>query len=104
MAMFRGSENCVRTPPAARLVDPDDSASRSSRADVDARFREVEGDARPDGAASDDDDVRLAREVGHPRTRFRRKKRRFAGRSARRRIRYGYQSGPNGVATSTLWL
>ena len=30
--MLSGSENCVRTPPAALLVDPDESASRSSRA------------------------------------------------------------------------
>src|SRR5947207_14651984 len=29
------------------------------------------------------------------------KKSRLAGRSARRRIRYGYQSGPKGVATRT---
>ena len=33
---------------------------------------------------------------------FRKKKRRLAGRSPSRRIRYGYHSGPYGVATSTL--
>ena len=95
----------LRSDPARRTTGrPGRQRVAFEQGDVDARFREVEGDARPDGAASDDDDVRLAREVGHPRTRFLRKKRRFAGRSARRRIRYGYQSGPNGVATSTLWL
>ncbi len=36
------------------------------------------------------------------RTRLRAKNARFAGRSARRRIRYGYHSGPYGVATRTL--
>ena len=36
-----------------------------------------------------------------PRTRFRSRKPMFAGRSARRRMRYRYQSGPYGVATST---
>src|SRR6516165_2357151 len=31
IAMLRGSENWVRKPPAARLVDPEESDSRSSR-------------------------------------------------------------------------
>ena len=50
---------------------------------------EMEGDARPDGAAADDDDVGLTREttVGHRRTRLRARKRTLAGRSARRRMR-----------------
>ena len=39
---------------------------------------------------------------GQRRTRLRATKRTFAGRSARRRMRYGYHCGPNGVATSTL--
>src|SRR4029450_2854343 len=72
-------------------------------ADVGAGLREVERDARPDHAAPDDDDVGRARRGGHRRMRFFRKNPRFAGRSARRRIRYGYQSGPNGDATSTLY-
>ena len=37
----------------------------------------------------------------YPRARFRSRKPMFAGRSARRRMRYRYQSGPYGVATST---
>ena len=71
-------------------------------ADVDSGLGEVEGDARADDTASDDDDVRGGGERRHRRTRLRRKKPTFAGRSASRRMRYGYQSGPNGVATSTL--
>ena len=71
-------------------------------ADVDSGLGEVEGDARPDHAASDDDDLGGSRRRAHRRTRFLRKNPRFAGRSARRRMRYGYQSGPNGDATSTL--
>ena len=51
-----------------------------------SRLREVEGDARPDGAAADDDDLRVAGNR-HRRTRFRRKNRTFAGRSASRRMR-----------------
>ena len=70
--------------------------------DVDPGFGEVKGDARSDDAASDDDDLGGRRERAHRRTRFFRKNPRFAGRSARRRMRYGYQSGPNGDATSTL--
>ena len=74
------------------------------QADLDARLGEVERDARPDRATADDDDVRVfGHRHRHLLTRLRAKKRRFAGRSARRRIRYGYQSGPNGVATSTLY-
>ena len=42
------------------------------------------------------------RESGQRRTRLRATKSMFAGRSARRRMRYGYHCGPNGVATSTL--
>ena len=38
----------------------------------------------------------------YPRNVFFTKNRRFAGRSPSRRIRYGYHSGPYGVATSTL--
>jgi hypothetical protein len=30
MRMLTGSENCARTPPAARLVEPEASASRST--------------------------------------------------------------------------
>ena len=71
-------------------------------ADVDAGFGQVERGARADDTAPDDDDVRRGRERRHRRTRLRRKKPRLAGRSASRRMRYGYQSGPNGVATSTL--
>ena len=41
--------------------------------------------------------------AGHRRTRFLSTNRRLAGRSASRRIRYGYHSGPYGVATSTEW-
>ncbi len=63
---------------------------------------EVEGDARPDDAAADHDDIRTSREPAHLRTRLRRKNPRFAGRSASLRMRYGNQSGPNGAATSTL--
>ncbi len=70
--------------------------------DVDAGLREVESHARSDDAASDDDDLGGRRERAQRRTRFFRKNPRFAGRSARRRMRYGYQSGPNGEATSTL--
>ena len=61
--MFRGSENCVRTPPAARLVDPEESASRSSRQTPDPGLGEMERDARPDGAAADDDDLRVVGEL-----------------------------------------
>jgi hypothetical protein len=71
-------------------------------ADVHARLGEMEGGARADHAAPDDDDLGGGWENAHRRTRFFRKNPRFAGRSARRRMRYGYQSGPNGVATSTL--
>ena len=46
-------------------------------------------------------DVELLRQVLHFR-RLRTTNSRFAGRSASRRIRYGYHSGPYGVATSTL--
>ncbi len=38
----------------------------------------------------------------YPRNVFFTKNRRFAGRSPSRRMRYGYHSGPYGVATSTL--
>ena len=69
---------------------------------VDPGFGEVKGDARPDDAASDDDDLGGCRERAHRRRRFFRKNPTFAGRSARRRMRYGYQSGPKGDATSTL--
>ena len=102
IAIFSGSENWARMPPAARLVDPPASWSRSSRQTLDARLGEVECDARPDHAASDDDDFSGSGEIAHRRTRFFRKKPTFAGRSASRRMKYGYQSGPNGVATSTL--
>ncbi len=63
---------------------------------------EMERDARADDAAAHDDDVGLSGERSHRRTRLRRKKATLAGRSARRRMRYGYQSGPYGVATRTL--
>ena len=46
-------------------------------------------------------DVELLRQSLH-RIRLRTTNSRFAGRSASRRIRYGYHSGPYGVATSTL--
>ena len=72
-------------------------------AHVDPFLREVERDAGADGAASDDHHFGTGWEWRHRRRRLRRKKRRLAGRSASRRIRYGYQSGPNGVATSTLY-
>ena len=68
---------------------------------VDSGFREMECDARPDDAASDDHDLSGGGQA-HRRTRFLRKNPTFAGRSASRRMRYGYQSGPNGDATSTL--
>ena len=43
--MLRGSENCARTPPAALLVDPEASSSRSTRSTSrDAGLGEVEGD------------------------------------------------------------
>src|SRR4029453_3259945 len=71
-------------------------------ADVDSPLREVERDACPDDAASDDHDVGCGRERAHLRTRFLRKNARFAGRSGTRRMRKGYQSGPTGVATRTL--
>ena len=103
IAMLSGSENCARMPPAARLVEPHASCVALEQADVDAGLGEMERDARADRAAPDDDDLRPSRERGHRRTRFCRKNPRFAGRSASRRMRYGYQSGPNGVATSTLY-
>ena len=73
-------------------------------ADVDSGLGQVERDARPDDPAADDHDVGGDRPASgaHRRTRFFRKNPRFAGRSASRRMRYGYQSGPNGDATSTL--
>ena len=71
-------------------------------ADVDSRLGEVERGARPDHATSDDHDLGGRGRRGHFRTRFFRKNPRFAGRSARRRMRYGYQSGPKGDATRTL--
>ena len=69
---------------------------------VDAGLGEVERAAGPDDASADDDDVGCRGERRHRRTRFFRKNPRLAGRSASRRMRYGYQSGPNGAATSTL--
>src|SRR5579875_542298 len=39
----------------------------------------------------------------YPRTKFLAKNSTFAGRSASRRIRYGYHSGPYGVATNTSY-
>src|SRR5262249_32129423 len=71
-------------------------------AHVAAGLGEMERDARPDDAASDDHDAGYGRQRAHLRTRFLRKNPRFAGRSASRRMRYGYQSGPNGAATRTL--
>src|SRR5439155_11322070 len=47
--------------------------------------------------------VRRAGVLRYRRTAARTKSRRFAGRSASRRMRYGYHSGPYGVATSTLY-
>ena len=73
------------------------------QADIRACLREVERDARPDDASTDDDHVGGCGQRAHRRTRFLRKKPRFAGRSASLRMRYGYQSGPNGDATSTLY-
>ena len=62
---------------------------------ADAGLREVEPDARAHDTSADHDDLGArGKNLAHPRTRLRRKKKRFAGRSARRRIRYGYQSGP----------
>ena len=55
--------------------------------DVHARFGEVERRARADHASPDDDGVGPLGQAAHLRSRFRRKKRTFAGRSARRRIR-----------------
>ncbi len=71
-------------------------------ADVDAGLGEVERGTRSDHASSDDDDVGRRRERAHRRTRFRRKNATLAGRSASLRMKYGYQSGPYGAATSTL--
>ena len=65
-------------------------------ADVRARLREVERDARPDDASTDDDDVGGCGERAHRRTRFLTKKPRFAGRSASLRMRYGYHRGRTG--------
>ena len=74
------------------------------QADVHAGLGQVERDARADHSAAHHDDLGPPRERRrHRRTRLRRKNSRFAGRSASRRMRYGYQSGPYGVATSTLW-
>jgi len=69
---------------------------------ADSGLGQVERDARPDDPTADDHDVGGRRQSAHRRTRFFRKNPRFAGRSASRRMRYGYQSGPNGAATSTL--
>lgn len=57
------------------------------KADVDSGFGQMERDAAPDDAASDDYDVGGNGDVAHRRTRFFRKNPRFAGRSASRRIR-----------------
>ena len=58
MRMLSSSENCARTPPAARDVDPDASSSRSSSStSAHAGLGEVEGDARAHDAAADDDDL-----------------------------------------------
>src|SRR6185295_5848638 len=73
------------------------------QADIGACLRKVERDARPDDASTNDDHFCGQRERAHRRTRFLRKKPRLAGRSASLRMRYGYQSGPNGDATSTLY-
>ena len=56
--MLSSSENCVRTPPAARDVEPEASCVALEQQHVaHARLGEVERDARPDHAASDDHDL-----------------------------------------------
>ena len=70
-------------------------------ADVDSGLGEVEGDARADDPATDDDDVGALGEDSPP-DEVAQEEPDVRGRSASRRMRYGYQSGPNGVATSTL--
>jgi hypothetical protein len=62
--------------------------------DADARLGEMERGTRADHASPDDDGVGPPGQAAHLRTAFRRKNTRFAGRSARRRMKYGYQSGP----------
>ena len=96
MAMLSGSENCARKPPAARLVDPLASWSRSRRqtsTPASARWNATLVPMTPPPTTTTS---AAARERAHRRTRFLRKKPTFAGRSARRRMRYGYQSGPYG--------
>ena len=77
-----GSESACR--PAGRAAR---ELPALEEADVDSGLGEVERDARPDDAASDDHDVGCVRKRGHRRTRFLRKNPRFAGRSASRRMR-----------------
>ena len=52
-------------PPAARLVDPDASSSRSTSSTSHTRLGEVERGARADDASADDDDCRGGRQLAH---------------------------------------
>ena len=96
----------AREPVARRLrrrLDDVVGRRKVGRADLQVdrvrdRQREVEDLADPRGRHGREAGARL----GHRPNKLRRKKVRFAGRSARRRMRYGNQSGPCGVATSTL--
>ncbi len=67
MRMFSSSENCARTPPAAREVEPDAERRPLEQQHVaHARLGEVERDAGTDHPAADDHDVgRRGKRGGH---------------------------------------